>query len=205
MKIIKIMLIAVVSFGVSYGMVSLILKPNKPNLPSVENMELAINLISEVSSDEYEVYIAVLKEKSQKKKFVVSDKTIQKDSIGEAFSGENESVQKSEAIKSFQQRNVISHKLETKFPTDIDYKIIKQKEINEYFKNEKTWDAFYKDFPESDGLYDFSRVGFSRDRKEALIYVSHSCGGKCGTGRYYYLTKESGTWEIVEEVYLWTA
>lgn len=47
------------------------------------------------------------------------------------------------------------------------------------------------------GLVDFgnfSAVGYSKDHKEALIYLGHYCGSLCGTGHLVLLAKENETW-----------
>lgn len=66
------------------------------------------------------------------------------------------------------------------------------------------WDMFYKAFPGSRGFVEFTAPVFSPDRKHALIYVSHSCGGLCGTGWLVYLSRDaSGHWQIASQQMLW--
>jgi hypothetical protein len=46
------------------------------------------------------------------------------------------------------------------------------------------------------GLVRFSRVGFDRAGRAAIVFVSHVCGGLCGTGHYIVLAKNAGVWRI---------
>ncbi|HEX6070925.1 MAG TPA: hypothetical protein VFZ18_13915 [Longimicrobiaceae bacterium] len=59
------------------------------------------------------------------------------------------------------------------------------------------WRAFYSAYPRSPGLIRLSRVGFDPERQQALVFVSHSCGGRCGSGAYLLLSNASGSWAVV--------
>lgn len=50
------------------------------------------------------------------------------------------------------------------------------------------------DFPNSGGLWGFSHIGFSRDRRQALVYYSDGFWGERGVA---LLEKGSGGWSIV--------
>lgn len=66
------------------------------------------------------------------------------------------------------------------------------------------WDDFYRTFPGSRGLLEFTAPAFSPDGSHALIYVSHSCGGLCGTGFLIYLSRGSdGHWQMTKRSMLW--
>ena len=45
------------------------------------------------------------------------------------------------------------------------------------------------------GLVRFSRVGFDRAGQAAIVFVTHVCGGLCGTGHYIVLEKNA-VWRI---------
>lgn len=59
------------------------------------------------------------------------------------------------------------------------------------------WEAFYAAYPDSPGLIRLSRVGFDPERQQALVFVSHVCGGRCGRGVYLLLSDASGSWEVI--------
>ena len=49
-----------------------------------------------------------------------------------------------------------------------------------------------------------SRVGFSRDSSQALLYLGHSCGGLCGTGWKVQLRRDpSRRWRIITADVVW--
>lgn len=85
------------------------------------------------------------------------------------------------------------------------YKIIARDEVDNFFKKGvgRGWQEFYKKYPKSAGFWQFSRPGYSSTRDEALLYVGHSCGGLCGTGHLYLLSKQSGKWTVKNRVMLW--
>jgi len=61
---------------------------------------------------------------------------------------------------------------------------------------------FERKFPGNYGYHTFSRVGFNRDLSEAFFYTEHVCG-LCGGGRFVYMRKTDGKWEIVAESWTW--
>ena len=47
--------------------------------------------------------------------------------------------------------------------------------------------------------YIFSRVGFSRDRKQAFVYFVDGCSPLCARGAFYLLAEHDGNWHVVRE------
>jgi hypothetical protein len=81
--------------------------------------------------------------------------------------------------------------------------VVLESQIEAIFSGEGWWEEFYRTFPESRGYVQFTAPAYSEDGKHALIYVSHSCGGLCGTGWLIYLSKPNGKWEITARRMLW--
>ena len=81
--------------------------------------------------------------------------------------------------------------------------VVLESQIEAIFSGNGWWEDFYKTFPDSRGYVQFTAPVYSGDRKHALIYVSHSCGGLCGTGWLIYLSKSNGRWEISARQMLW--
>jgi hypothetical protein len=48
-------------------------------------------------------------------------------------------------------------------------------------------------------IFHVSSVGFNRDGTRALVYVGHNCGSLCGGGRYHFLVKKDGKWQVDRE------
>jgi len=67
------------------------------------------------------------------------------------------------------------------------------------------WPAFYKQFPGSQGVLTFSRVGFSADGTQAFFYYSNRCEGLCGTGDFVIMEKHNGQWAIQQEINMWVS
>jgi hypothetical protein len=84
------------------------------------------------------------------------------------------------------------------------YKVIERNEVDNFFKNGFSgWQEFYKKYPKSSGYWEFSRPGYNATRDEALLYVDHYCGGDCGTGYLYVLSKQRGKWTVKHHLMLW--
>jgi hypothetical protein len=62
------------------------------------------------------------------------------------------------------------------------------------------WRGFYARYPDSPGLVRLTRVGFDQPGRQALVFVYHTCGGRCGTGKYVLLSGAGERWEVVGEL-----
>lgn len=122
------------------------------------------------------------------------------------------SQQKVEELqRSYNERNLKEATIKRKFKIKNDYAIISGHELNKLLIEGKklydempnmppndshspmiTWKPFLNKY-RTDGCYSFSRVGFSKDRKLAIVFVSHS-NGISGTDAYYILKKTDGYW-----------
>jgi hypothetical protein len=84
------------------------------------------------------------------------------------------------------------------------YSMITRDELDRIFKKGPGgWGAFYKRHPKAGGIWAFSRPGYNAAEDEAVLYVSHSCGGLCGTGHLYFLVKQNGQWTVKNRTMLW--
>ena len=57
-------------------------------------------------------------------------------------------------------------------------------------------DEFKKKYPKAKGILNLSRIGFSEDRKEALVYAEIVCGDNCGKSGYWLITEENRLFNI---------
>jgi len=62
------------------------------------------------------------------------------------------------------------------------------------------WNAFERRFPGANGIIALSPVGFSTDRRAAMVMVDFGCGGLCGGTVYYLLTVQNGRWVVIRSV-----
>ena len=65
------------------------------------------------------------------------------------------------------------------------------------------WRGFYRKYPDSGGFVEFSRPVLSHNRRNALIYISHTCDGLCGVGALILLEKTNGKWVARKDMGLW--
>ena len=121
-------------------------------------------------------------------------------------------------VKDFNRKNRTSSKLKKIFPTKYQYEIIIESEINELWAIGKielakieaenksrqiktqgdsgiVWKPFNEKYPSSEGFYQFSRVGFSTDKRFALVLVEGS-GTYWHSNRQYILRKVKNNWRI---------
>lgn len=97
-----------------------------------------------------------------------------------------------EIVENFNAKAATDLLLKSRFPIDKDVILFKQfdEDSDEYFKY--------------GSHYVFSRVGFSEDDNEALVYVNYHCP-LCGEGAYYWLRNINGKWEIVDKRRTWVS
>jgi hypothetical protein len=88
----------------------------------------------------------------------------------------------------------------------IDYELVSSAQLEPIFcKHCGFWPAFYKQFPGSQGLLEFSGVGFSTDGTQAFFYFSNRCEGLCGTGDFVIMEKRGGHWVIQQDIGMWVS
>lgn len=67
------------------------------------------------------------------------------------------------------------------------------------------WKKFNKLYSLSTDLVEISRVGFNKDKTQALIYYSRSNCGLCGSGYLCLYELINGRWRLVEKYMEWIA
>jgi hypothetical protein len=70
-------------------------------------------------------------------------------------------------------------------------------------KNAKAWRKFMTKHTNTPGIIIVSRVGFNRDRDQAVVYSGMSCGQLCGQGEFTWLTKHNGVWTVESSNVVW--
>jgi hypothetical protein len=156
--------------------------------------------------EEYVVYAVIIERVFLNEKpmlFVIADRTLKgsvtiDDSILH-FKAQLQPLTQ-DTMEDFDQKNHKSEQIGRQIKTRHKYIVISEKGTREYFgEGRGSWEAFDKKYPHSKGLVALSRVGFNIGKNQALVYVSHSCGRRCGTGKYYVLTKDRRGWRIRSE------
>jgi hypothetical protein len=72
---------------------------------------------------------------------------------------------------------------------------VSKKEWRSLFDGEDGGSEFFSRHPDSGGVTLLSRVGYSRDGTQALVYVVRACP-LCGEGEYVLLVRANGQWRV---------
>ena len=80
-----------------------------------------------------------------------------------------------------------------------------RKQIYEVFQNQGWWKDVYTRYPDTTGFAEASRAALTADHMHALVYLSYSCGGSCGTGFLYFLGRSGDQWKIEVSSLVWVS
>ena len=164
--------------------------------------EFQLESPSQLTELEYEIYSLILN-----RDFKSSDLTIyQKTSINNKDNPDN--IIKSDdfiniedsTIESYYNLNSKEYVLDNQISFDNGkISMISSSDYDYFFKEQndnQNWINFYKYFPNSFGLIQFSRIGFNNDLTQAIVNYKRSDKNGNGTFNIYYLTKTDENWEI---------
>lgn len=169
--------------------------------------------------DEYSVYSDLLKEEfigKRTKQIVIKKETaVQNFSANEKIPTEglqgSLSSLKKETAEDFLLRNKQSAKLTDKFKLKVKINLVGE-EIDKIFiennrngSTENGWMIFHKRYPTADGIITLSRVGFNKEKTQALIFVAFGCGWLCGEGNYILLEKQEEEWKVKSKLINWVS
>jgi len=65
------------------------------------------------------------------------------------------------------------------------------------------WRRFWAAYPKSAGLMRLSGVGFSKDRKQALVGLIATAGPLAGVCKCYLMARTDRGWNVVDELLVW--
>lgn len=123
---------------------------------------------------------------------------------GRAPLGEPLEKPETETIRDFVSRNKQPTQLKAKLDLRLKYVLLPTRAKEAFFRDGGGgWDSFYAKFPGAQGIMVFSRVGFSSDKKQALVYVGNQAHMLGGAGYYVLLRKENGRWVIKDAETIW--
>jgi hypothetical protein len=168
-----------------------------------------------LSAESYAVYDAVLKDfgvhqypgRFDRPNLVVLD-VAKGSGVSESFWRANKRLAPArDTLSAFNNLIGSSCRMEPPPESLIRYKLISEGELRTIFMPgvEQGWSKFYKMYPQSNGYWDFSPVGFNNVGNQALIYVGHHCGGLCGTGYFVVLQKKGDHWAVTSDSISWVS
>ena len=151
-------------------------------------------------ADAYEVYAAILPSEilrlAHAKQLVIRRETrsfrmcLKPDSEIEAKVGP--------AIADYVKLNERKWLLQPKPSFTSPYQFLETSKFDALLRHGGGWPEYYRQYPESGGLIEFSAVGFNVDKTIAVVYMGHSCGDLCGSGTFHVLEKRDGKWKPLE-------
>ena len=161
---------------------------------------------------EYEIYVLAIGEK-KKRFFVISGQTksdlLSDDSKKSKYVTkrlfEEFSELRPDTLGNFKDRNLKSKTIEEIFPKKKPYAVIRETELRKLTWADLFIEKFRKKYPNTDGYYTLSRVGFSKDGTQALLFTYFYCGGLCASGDYYLLSKDNGKWKVKKTFTAWVS
>jgi hypothetical protein len=67
---------------------------------------------------------------------------------------------------------------------------------------DESWEKIHQKYPETKVYTSFSKIGFSHEIDQALVYMLQLCGSKCGVGNLYLMIRTDDGWKIESTVEL---
>jgi hypothetical protein len=179
----------------------------------------------ELSDEDYAIYSVVLQThfvKDGVERIVLGDHTlmdfppIMMGMTGFGGSEDAKTIRESaakETLEDYEKKNKSPIALSNKFLLKVPLVLISAAERDRVFmvtgKGEKrvagpkAMETFQKLYPKSPGFMNISRIGFNAGRTQAFLYAGYVCGGLCGSGYIFLLTKENGNWKIQHVAMTW--
>jgi hypothetical protein len=112
-----------------------------------------------------------------------------------------------ETIQGYESARTDEADLKSKFTIPLNYLLITDKQLHKIIPHPngsmESWTEFYKVYPKSGGYNSFSRVGYDKARRNALVYFVNWCGSLCGTGTYVLLENGETGWAVKETAGMW--
>jgi hypothetical protein len=108
-----------------------------------------------------------------------------------------------DAVRNYFDRNAAPSELA---PQDHgSWQLVSGDEKTRLFHDRDAWGAIRAKYPQSKGIVDVTRVGFSRDRQQAFVMASQSTGPRGGGGAYFVLQNSAAGWVVMYRAQLWMA
>jgi hypothetical protein len=145
---------------------------------------------NQLSEQEYAVYLTVVGERPEN--FIVVDETVV-DMFGEVSSGKLPDLFPGilqETIDDYALKNRKPSIIPDDFPFKVGHKVISREE------NVKLMSEYNRH-------YVGSRVGFSKDGKQAFVLFHDFCEPLCSEGAFYLLSNKNGVWMIETKSESW--
>ncbi len=109
-----------------------------------------------------------------------------------------------DTVADFKAENKTADQFKNEFSLKVPCILVTDEETNAIFRaSGDGWYSFYKKYPGAQGILTFSRVGFDRQRKQALVYFGNQRQSLDGAGYLALLAKKDRTWVMVKQTMIW--
>lgn len=108
-----------------------------------------------------------------------------------------------DAFNDFITKNKSKNVIQNSFEIKLNVSLIDEKEIADIFKSHTGWDDFYKKYKNSNGILEFSKIGFNTEKTQAFFYYSTTAGYENGSGNYILFEKKNGKWNYIFSLMAW--
>ncbi|MCU0238165.1 MAG: hypothetical protein MUC29_01890 [Pyrinomonadaceae bacterium] len=149
----------------------------------------SVNEPIDLISEEYAVYETLLKDRENNFFVVIGEPIDEILGVNRDFFKEEFPKIQEDTLTSYIERSNLPIEI-NKTPDTFKFTVINKIGNEKKLENESRY-------------FEFTKVGFSNNGKQAFVYFSNVCNALCGKGAYYLLSKENGIWKIVEESETW--
>ncbi len=126
---------------------------------------------------------------------------------GSFFRGSKNKISISEigndTLEDFKRKNLFPSALSYKLDLNGRYLFHSREERTELMRGGKYWYKLRARYPNSLGIFAFSRVGFNYDRTKAFVYLEWRGDDLAGSGSLLLLSKINDGWVIKKRILLW--
>ncbi|GAL87390.1 hypothetical protein JCM21142_41374 [Sporocytophaga myxococcoides] len=166
-----------------------------------------------LDDNEYQIYSVILNENFEGNELLVEQKTsslrlIINSNYYETLKAENLNLDTAIFVD-FDAKNSSTYYLNNKFETPTKSVTLISEEEKKYFASSQDpnngWDAFHKKYPKSNGIIQFSRIGFNVDKNQAIVEVSRYYASLGASGHLIYLVRENNSWRIIKTINTWVS
>lgn len=114
---------------------------------------------------------------------------------------------RADTVDDFVEKSCIAGRLPQTFHTDLPRTFIPSRSVHfaGWIFQKDGSKSFEQLFPGARGIISLSPVGFDERMDQAIVSTSYVCGGVCGNGSVYVLTKRWGRWEVAKQWGRWTS
>ena len=110
-------------------------------------------------------------------------------------------------LDDYRDKNRDVHVYDNHFELSIAHVLIPADSFAGLFEDDEPalgWARFFSRYPRAAGIVRLSRAGLCKEDRQAMLYMEHGCGARCGYGRYVLLEHEKGGWKVRSSFIDWS-